>query len=446
MKNLLIKYSKQLNIEFSFKYFQNTAWLIFEKFFRMTVGVYIGILTARYLGLNDYGIFNYVLSLVGIFLPFASLGIDSIVVRELLINEEKEAEILGSAFFLKVICSVITIFTISVFINTVSNDYKLNIIILIYSVTILIQSLNIFELYFQSKVLSKFIVFSNLISLLIFSLIRYMFIYFKFTLLYFVIIATLECLLTYFLIFIFYKKNTLNKVKWIINKIQIKNLIINGWPLLLSSFLITIYMKIDQVMLKQMLDFSAVGIYSAALRLSEVWYFIPMIITSSLYPAIISAKKNNENLYYERLQKLFDLLFLIFFSLAIFVTLFSNVIVNIIFGKNFIAASPILTIHIWTGIFVSFGVASSSWYTAENFQKILFQRSIVGVVVNILLNLVLIKQYKANGAAIATLTTQVLTAFVYEYFNPKTRKIFFLKLNSMNLYRYFKILYSNNNV
>ena len=146
------------------------------------------------------------------------------------------------------------------------------------------------------------------------------------------------------------------------------------------------------------------------------------------------------------MQKLFDLLFLIFFSLAIFVTLFSNVIVNIIFGKNFIAASPILTIHIWTGIFVSFGVASSSWYTAENFQKILFQRSIVGVVVNILLNLVLIKQYKANGAAIATLTSQVLTAFVYEYFNPKTRKIFFLKLNSMNLYRYFKILYSNNNV
>jgi len=150
------------------------------------------------------------------------------------------------------------------------------------------------------------------------------------------------------------------------------SLLKDSWPLILSSMVIAIYMKIDQVMIKEMLDAEAVGNYAAAVRLSEAWYFIPMVISSSLFPAIINAKKISEKLYYDRLQKLYNLMVWMAISIALPMTFLSDWIVNLLYGAKYSEAGDVLMIHIWAGVFVFLGVASGKWFVAENLQLLSF--------------------------------------------------------------------------
>lgn len=164
-----------------------------------------------------------------------------------------------------------------------------------------------------------------------------------------------------------------------------KILLSDSWPLALSSMAIMVYMKIDQIMLGQMIGDEAVGIYSAALRFSEIWYFIPMTIVASVFPAILEAKIQNEELYYLRLQQLYNLMIMISLPIAIVMTFLSDWIVTIVFGVDYEQAGLVLAIHIWASIFVFLGVAGGQWYIAENKLVLSLQRAFVGAISNIFL-------------------------------------------------------------
>ena len=149
---------------------------------------------------------------------------------------------------------------------------------------------------------------------------------------------------------------------------RMKTLLADSWPLLLSGIAILIYMKIDQIMLGQMIGDEAVGIYSAAVRVSEVWYFVPMAIVASVFPAILETKKRSEKLYYDRLQRLYDLMVWLAFFVALPMSFLSTTIVTILFGDTYKQAGTILSIHIWASVFVFLGVASGKWFLTENRQ------------------------------------------------------------------------------
>lgn len=199
---------------------------------------------------------------------------------------------------------------------------------------------------------------------------------------------------------------------------------------MLSGIVVSIYMRIDQVMIKEMMDSEAVGQYAAAVRVSELWYFIPVVISSSLFPAIINAKAQSEELYYARLQKLYDLMVWMALAIAIPMTFLSNWIVNLLYGNIYDQAGNVLMIHIWTGIFVFLGVASGKWFTAENLQMLSFWRTFSGMVINVVLNLVMIPKYGITGAAVATLSANFMAAFFFDFFNKKTKKVFYMKLKA----------------
>lgn len=71
------------------RYFANTSWLFAEKILRMVVGLFVGVWVARYLGPERFGLLSYAQSFVGLFSAFATLGLDEIVVRELVKDESK---------------------------------------------------------------------------------------------------------------------------------------------------------------------------------------------------------------------------------------------------------------------------------------------------------------------------------------------------------------------
>jgi O-antigen/teichoic acid export membrane protein len=196
-----------------------------------------------------------------------------------------------------------------------------------------------------------------------------------------------------------------------------------------------VYMKIDQVMIKNMMSEESVGYYAAAVRLCEAWYFIPVTLCNAIFPAIVNAKNVSEEFYNNRMQKLYDLLTWMAIGIAVPVTIFSGQIIQLLFGNEFSPAAPVLTIYIWAGVAVFLGVASSQYLINENLTKLSFIRTLVGMILNVVLNLILIPLYGIIGSSIATLISYsaiiFVTSFHKEYklqLKMMIRSLFFISM------------------
>ena len=154
------------------KYFKNTSWVFVEKIIRFTVGLFVGVWVARYLGPERFGLLSYAQSFVGLFTVIASLGLNGIVVRELVKNNNLNDEIIGTAFWLKLIAAFGVLLILAIAINFTSNDTYTNILIFIIASATIFQSFNVVDFYFQSKVMSKFVVYANIISLFLSSIVK----------------------------------------------------------------------------------------------------------------------------------------------------------------------------------------------------------------------------------------------------------------------------------
>ncbi len=417
------------------KYFKNTSWLLGEKILRMTVGLLVGVWVARYLGPEQFGLFSYAQSFVGLFVAISTLGLDGIIVRELVKNKKNNNELIGTAFFLKLIGAVLVLFILLIAVNFTSNDTYTNTLIFIIASSMVFQSFNVIDFYFQSQVLSKYIVYTNVISLFVSSLMKIILILNNASLISFVWIVLFDSfVLAVGYIFFYIKKQSIYDVKKLtFNSKVAYELLKDSWPLILSGMVISVYMKIDQVMIKEMLDSNSVGQYTAAVRLSEAWYFIPMVISSSLFPAIINARNISEELYYNRLQKLYDLMVVLSLLIIIPTLFLSDYVIELLYGDEYLQSGKVLALHIIGSIFVFLGVASSKWFVAENLQKYSFYRTLAGGVINITLNYILIPLYGIYGAAVATIISQFIASYLFNITNKKLRYTFWLQTNAILL-------------
>ena len=422
------------------KYLKNTSWIIAEKILRLTVGLFVGIWIIRYLGPGDYGILAYSQSFVALFAVISTFGLDSIVVRELVNDNINRDRLIGTVFWLKLMGAFLVLAILAIAVSFTSNDYFTNIIIFIIASTTIFQSFNIIDLYFQSKVMSKYIAYSNMFSFLLSSSIRVFLILNKASIIAFALMILFEGFILAISFIYFYKKRiiTLYIKNLKFAKTTAISLLKESLPLFFSAIVVTIYMKIDQVMIKEMLNAEAVGQYSAAVKLSEAWYFIPIAIVSSVFPAIINAKKKSEELYYSRLQMLYNLMVWMAIAIAIPMTFLSDWIVDLLYGVEYNQAGSILMIHIWAGVFVFLGVASNNWFVVERLLMLSFWRTFSGMLVNVALNYILIPTHGGIGAAYATIISYGISAFVYDVLQKKTLTMFKMKLRAFNLYLIIK--------
>lgn len=401
----------------------------------MGVGLLVGVWVARYLGPENYGLLNYALAFTGLFGALTTLGLPGIVVRDIVSAPGDANRILGTAFVLRFIGGLISF---CVIIGTIGylrpEDGLTKIIIVILGFILIIQSFEVIKWWFESQVQSKFVVWIENGVFLVIAALKVWMILMQANLIAFVVAIFAEAFCVSLILTIFYKNKVGKLSVWKPNLSTAKRLLSDSWPLILSGFAIAVYMKIDQIMLGQMLGDKAVGIYSAAVRISEVWYFVPGVIVTSVFPSIIIAKKSGEALYYQRLQKLYDLMIWIAIFVAVAMSFLSDSIVNFLFGLDYIEAGGVLKIHIWAGINVALGTAWSNWIVIENKQKLVLIGHILGSALNIVLNLFLIKIYGIKGAALATLFGYWISAlFVYSLFKPE--KSYGLFIRSFDLIR-----------
>jgi len=403
------------------RYFANTSWLFAEQILRMIAGFLVGVWIARYLGPEKYGIFSYALAFVSLFQGIAKLGLDGIVVRDIVNEPDKYNIYLGTAFWLKLIAGIFTFFLILVISWFTADTLQTFFFINIIAAGIIFQSFEVIDFYYQATVQAKYISIRKIIQLVLSSLIKIYLILIKADLIWFVWVTLFDAVSMAIFSWLIYKKQKQPGFLKYFDKNLAKKIIKDGFPLLLSSIAIMIYMRIDQVMIKNMLGDREVGLYSAAVKLVEMWYFIPTIVTSSLFPAIVNAKKFSEELYYQRLNLLFAFLTYISLLISLFTVFYGKDIIKFLYSEKYLESSAVLSISIWATIFVYIGVGTSQWLITENLQKLSFYRTLYGAIINIILNLILIPIMQTKGAALATVISYAVAAYYLSLFwNKKT--------------------------
>lgn len=414
----------------------NIGWLFFDKMLRMGVGLLVGVWVARYLGPEKFGQLNFTTAFVSIFGAIAGLGLNGIVVRDIIRDPSLREETLGTAAVLHMMAGVLAYAFMFVGIIWLRpDDSVVKTLGAILGSILLFKASDVAVYWFESQVQSKYTVWVQNGVFLTFAAIKVSLILSGAPLTAFAFATMGEALAVSLLMLIMLSVRGIKMRRLKVTLLRARALLKDCWPLLLSGIAIMIYMRIDQIMLGQMVGNESVGIYSAAARISEVWYFIPIAIVASVFPAILEAKKRSEAEYYAKLQNLFDLMVAIGVGVALPMTFLSGFAVDVLFGDTYSDAGVLLAIQIWNAVFVFLGVASEKWFLVENRQFLSLQRTALGAVANISLNLIFIPIYGAIGAAVATVISQMIAAWVFDVIQPVTRRMFFMKLNSMNLIR-----------
>lgn len=386
------------------KVIKNTGWLFAERILRMVVGLFVGSWVTRYLGPEQFGLYTYSASFVALFVPIAALGLDNIVMREVVRDPSRRDEILGTAFFLKLGSGVLVLLaTIGGMFFLRPQDSRTLWLAGIIATGMLFRSLDVIDFLFRSHVQVRHVVYWRSMAFLIIALVKVVLILAKADLVTFAWVSLAEMALGAVGLCMAYRMNGYTLSSWRWSGGCAKDLLRDSWPLVFSGVLIMVYMRIDQIMLNDMVGPGAVGVYAAAVQLAEVWYIVPMAIVSSALPAIIEARAVSETLFYARLQTLYRSMAFLGYLVAIPVTLFARDVVALLYGEAFSAAGPMLALLVWAGIFTNLGVARSSFLTTMNWPKLHLATTLMGGLINVGLNFVLIPKYHGMGAVIASI-------------------------------------------
>jgi PST family polysaccharide transporter len=395
----------------------NLNWLLADKIFRIIGGLIIGVWVARFLGPEKFGILSYAFAFVALFDTIAKINIDMIVVRDLTRAPDKESLIMGTIFAIKLFASLISLILVFLFAWLAQDkDIELVVLIVVIAVGMMSNLFDAYDIYFQAHVMSRYVVFAKGISFLFFSGVRVALILLKCPVVYFAATSTLEITFGGLLLAWIFRGKKKATSKWQYDRRIMVSLLRDGLPLIVSSALIVIHMRIDQVMIGQMLSSVEVGIYSAAIRLSEAWLFVPQIIVQTVTPYFIRLRESNLLFYQERLLQIYSIMFWLSVLVGILTTFFGKIFIYLLFGELYQNAYLPLVLTIWTGIFISQTLARSIWMIGENLQGYRLINNLITVPINVVLNWFLIPIYGVIGASLASLISMGLGAWIIPFF------------------------------
>lgn len=413
--------------------FGNSMWQIGEKIISMIFSVFVTSIVARYLGTEDYGFVNYIISIVMLFTTFSTLGMEKITIKDIIEKEESEEKILGTSFYIRLIGGIVLIFISQITIYILDEKNMLaQLLGLIMGLCMIFRAYEVIEYYLQSQMKLKTISMIRFCSTIFVAILRILVVIFDWGIVGFTATYLFDAIIVAMLLKIWYKKRKKHKFKFSLE--YAKKILSKCWYVAISGLMVTLYMRIDQVMLGSMLDNKTEnGIYSAAVRIAEIWYFVPTAIISAFQPAIVMKKKYSEEQYEKSMQRLYDIVAIVGIAFGILITLFGDIAVQILYGEEYKGATSILKISVWAGLFATLGTARSVWLVNENLQKYSLIYTSVGCVTNIVLNYFLISKIGARGAAIATLIAQFVTNVLALVPFKKTRKSSAMILKSIFL-------------
>ncbi|MFE4107907.1 flippase [Almyronema epifaneia] len=404
------------------KILKNLTWLLSERGLKVIAELGVGTWMARYLGPQNFGVYNYSLAIISLFSAFTNLGLSGIVVRDLVRNQQRELEILGSTLFLKIVAGLIGTLAILIFASVANfQTVVVKLALSILSLSLTFQAFDTIDLYFQSKIRSKYTVIIKVIIIAVSSIVKIALIALNASVLAFAAIASGEFAFTALGLALIYQANEKQLFQWKFNLKTAKSLLSQSWPLIISQMGVVIYFKVDQIMIQNFLNLESVGIYSAAVRLSESCYFLPGLVMASLFPSILQSKHISESAYIQNFQKSYNLMAAIAYAIIILGIFSSNILVSLLYGEDYQEAGLILSIHLTSSLFIFLGAVLSKWLISEELIFFSLTRHGAGACMNLLLNLFFIPAYGILGAAIATVLSYGVATYGACFLDSRTR-------------------------
>jgi O-antigen/teichoic acid export membrane protein len=403
---------------------------------QLAVGFTVGVSVARYLGPADSGVLAYSISFAALFSSAAALGLDSIVVRDLAAAQDQTnaatEEILSAAFMLRLAASPATLLLIAAASMIANQDAHTRLLVLIVASSVLFQPITIIDLYFQSRVQSKYVVYAQIMALVVVSLTRIILIGFKAPLMGFAIVTVAETALSMLGLAYLYKRHRGNLPRPHADKSIAYRLLREAWPLALTGVLTSIYINVDRVLIKQLLGNASAGKYAVVVSISSALYFVPVAFGQSIFPSLVEAR-SDAALYHRRLQQAFDTLLWAAIGLALPITLFAEPLMQRLYGAAYSGSGSALAILIWSAVVTFLGLVTSYWLVAENLQRLYPIRIFASLCTSVALNLVLIPQWGIRGAAVATVTAQFVSSTIVYVFSSRTRLMVTMQLRALAL-------------
>ncbi len=390
------------------KYSKNTGWLFFGQMFSLLVAFVAGIIVARYLGPKNYGLLNYSIGFASLFSFITAIGSDIVISREIIKNNQEADKIMSSGFVLKLIGGAVAFLAALSFSFIFNEGGLIHLMIAIYSLTFIAASFQVTGSFFQSKVMAKKNVISQIAVSAVSLLVKLIIIKLGLGIIYLAASYVLDAALLALFLLLAYLASEKKDFRFDFDRALFYKILKYSWPLMLSAAASFLLLRIDQVIIGQALGDVAVGIYSAAVKLVEIFYFIPTLVCYSLFPAIVNARQGSDLSFAKRLKSLYIFMFFAALFLAVFLSLFSRPIISLIFGPEYAAAAGILKIYAWSNIGMFLGATINYRLVVENKERFIFLVQIALVIINVALNLWLLPLFGMAGSAIATLISYSL--------------------------------------
>jgi O-antigen/teichoic acid export membrane protein len=419
---------KKLISDSTKKYLFNSVWLLSDFFLRMVVGVFVVFYVARYLGPEQFGSFSYLLAITTLMIAISRLGMEALLVRELIRRPADIKLLMGTAFWMMTIVGL-TSYLVLVGISLALFGWDKEVVYFItISVGSIFTSFNVIEFYLQSQVRAKYVTLCRSIVLITMSISKLLLIAYSADIFWFFVAAMLDFLLLSFVFLLYF--HIVEKQKTFIKSFSMevaKKLLKSAWPLVLVTIALQAYMRTDQIMIKNMLGLYEVGIYSAAIRISEAWIIMMGAIAISLLPAIIKLKEGRKEIYEYRMVQLYRLVLWLSVIAALILSYQGEYFIALIYGDEYYDASLVIGLLMWGGVLSSMGAVSSRYYNVEGMENKFAARTIFSALLNILLNYMLIPVYGIQGAAIATLISAFVANYLLDIFDKDLRALLRIK-------------------
>ncbi len=411
--------------------FNNAKWIIINKIFQSVLQLFVGMLTARFLGPSNYGLINYAASIVSFFLPIMKLGLDATLVNELVRHPEKEGEIMGTSITLNIISAIACMAAMFGFVSVANADETTTIIVcLLYSTVIFATALEMFQYWFQYKLLSKYSSTVMLIAYILCSIYKIYILMSEKSVYWFALSNSIDYGIIGVSLIVIYLKLSKSKLRFSYS--LARELLKRSSPCIWASLMMVVFQNTDHVMLKFISGNKENGYYSAAITTIGMAQFVYTAIVDSFRPLIFSQKGNDEQSYKKNISRLYSITIYLALAQSVVFTVFAKLIIFILYGSDFSSTVPIMQILVWYYAFAFMGSVRNVWILAENKQNLLWIINLSGVVFNIVLNAALIPYFGACGAAAASLATQIFTNFILGFIMPPIRESNTLMLKGIN--------------
>lgn len=394
--------------------FKNASWIVVCRIVQMILNLFVGMLTARYLGPSNYGLINYASSITAFATPIMQLGLSNILVREIVDSSDRDGEVLGTSVIMSFASAILCIIGVSAFaVCANGNEQETVIVCIVYSFTLVFQALELIQYWFQAKLLSKYTSVTMLIAYIAMAVYKIVLLITGKNVYWFAASHIVEEAVIGICLIAIYKR--VGKEKLTFSLKRGKSLFKKSKYYIVSSLMVTIFAQTDKIMLKLMVDSSATGFYAAATTCAALTAFVFSAIIDSMRPTIFEAKNVSKYKFEERLKLLYSIIIYLSLAQSLAMTILAKLIIFILYGSSYYASVSALRIVVWYTTFAYIGSVRNIWILAEEKQKYLWIINLSGALLNIVLNYILIPFMGINGAALASLFTQIFTNIIIGY-------------------------------